>query len=203
MSSTRQLPLVGRHGELGTLCGSTGNIDGSGLGPGIERRLSTGRMSLRTLCSSAISTLEYHLTSTIGISTLHNNNVEGIMRNEKESGLLKLLNERKAWEAPRLTLISFDPDKVKAAAQAAARANDSDPFVYGRTVLHLSKGYELPSDVLRESHSKIKLRANEPKEALEKLSPVRKQMEERRLAEERNKAWNQYRAAKFIEEKVA
>lgn len=46
--------------------------------------------------------------------------------------------------APRPT---YAPRVLIDAATAHARANNSDPFAYGRVMLHMRQGLEFPSDI--------------------------------------------------------
>ena len=49
---------------------------------------------------------------------------------------------------------------IHEAARQWALWDNADPWAYGRMKMHLRRGYELPSDVLREANIKIAARYN-------------------------------------------
>jgi hypothetical protein len=80
-----------------------------------------------------------------------------------DSPLLQLLDQRfsslslgdgKAYRRPRAINLAA----LKAAADAHADVNQSDPFARARIVLHMRQGYALISDVLADAKSKQRAR---------------------------------------------
>ena len=114
------------------------------------------------------------------------------MIRRERSELLELLNSNAAWKLPPYKRPEVNVKRLEDAVRTHAIAEDSDPFAAGRIRLHLTKGYVLPSDTIKEASARINRRAAEPKEALAVLVPVKKTLEA-------NQAWNQHRTAVFIE----
>lgn len=119
------------------------------------------------------------------------------MKHERaRSELLALLNSRKAWDLPPYSIPTPNPMAYREAVGAYARANDSDPFAYGRAWLHVGMGYILASDMLHDAQSTITRRAHEPRAAFAALDSVKKQVDA-------DRAWNQHRSAMRKKEKGA
>lgn len=94
-----------------------------------------------------------------------------ITKLKSESGLVKLMNKRKAWAQPPHQPPKFDEQYERRAVQAArthAVANNSDPFAYGRAMLHLRQGYEYPSDMQKDADRAIGIRRAIPRKTQEK-----------------------------------
>ena len=115
----------------------------------------------------------------------------------EQSGLLDLLNARykmlglgqdKPYHKP-----VFDPSKVRAAALAYSQLESSDPFTYARAMLYMERGYELPSDILKDNTAALARRQQHNVTAVsEALAPIKRRIDE-------DRAWNQHRHAKYKE----
>lgn len=125
----------------------------------------------------------------------------------ERSALLELLNSRKSWDCgkderghPRPCPPYKEPNGVKRrdvehAAFMAARADDSDPFVYARLRHYIRRGYTLASDTLKSARSRLSLRSSEPNHGIsDVLENVKRQIDE-------DRAWNQHNAAEFERDK--
>lgn len=103
-----------------------------------------------------------------------------------EPELLKLLNSREAWALPEYKVPEYIPQQVERAVREASLLNNSDPFAAARMRLHLQRGYELPSDVIKDSINTIKRRSNEGSTVAEELAPLKKRLD-------MDVAWDQHK----------
>jgi hypothetical protein len=76
----------------------------------------------------------------------------------KTPGTLHLFNKRYTDVVQHLPTKYRKPEvtrgKIEAAATAAATWDNSDPFAYGRTALHVKQGYLDPEKVVEETHKR-------------------------------------------------
>jgi hypothetical protein len=90
--------------------------------------------------------------------------------NREKSGLLELLQERKAWtgyderRAQDLPVYAVPArteaqmSSVFAAARDHAAVNASDPFAHGRMLCHLTRGLDEPGAVAKAAKSAMEAR---------------------------------------------
>lgn len=113
----------------------------------------------------------------------------------ERSELLELLNSRKSWDLPAYKVPQYKPHeiaKIEEAARQHAALNDSDPFAYYRICLYMRLGFELASDISKESKSALSRRLHEPHVAFSALETVKRSVDA-------DRAWNQHRAAQYLE----
>jgi hypothetical protein len=124
----------------------------------------------------------------------------------EKSALLELLNSRKCWDCgkdergqPKPCPPYKEPSNVderanEHAAFMAARADDSDPFVYRRMRHYARRGYVLISDTLKSARSRLSLRANEASSGMKGLDRLKRELDE-------DWAWNQHNSQEYIKDK--
>jgi hypothetical protein len=61
------------------------------------------------------------------------------------------LGDGKPYRKPQ----RLDKSAVERAAKLHAQANRSDPYAYGRVMLHMRQGYELASDIIKEANGRL------------------------------------------------
>ena len=111
----------------------------------------------------------------------------------KASDLLKLLNDRQAWNLPEpYRMPHYDAATVTEAVQLERKADDSDPYAGARMRLYLNQGYDLPSDVAKSAQDRIK--ARQVAHAFDPLEKIKRKMDE-------DRAWNQHNSAEFLKHK--
>lgn len=123
----------------------------------------------------------------------------------EKSPLLELLNERKAWEAPgpyKYPVIGPTlQQRIDEAVRCVTTLHSSDPFIGRRVKLYLSRGYCLPSEVLKDCRNGVSQRAREPKgDTALNLHAAKRRLEEAKRKADADKAWNQHRAKQYLEE---
>lgn len=64
----------------------------------------------------------------------------------------------RAYRKPASALDDF---AVQKAATLHQRANPADPFAFGRIVLHMRQGYDLPSDVIASATARLERRGQD------------------------------------------
>lgn len=73
----------------------------------------------------------------------------------EQSELLKLLNQRAAWEGTpfsRPTWSAVEKANIISIANLWGRAHPADPFAEMRMRLYMLQGLELPSDILKQAN---------------------------------------------------
>jgi len=83
------------------------------------------------------------------------------MAAKQENELLKLLNSRRVWTFPEFRERNWSEQelaKIDEAAQLHARAYASDPHAYNRMRMHLRRGLDDASAVLKDAQDKITAR---------------------------------------------
>lgn len=117
-----------------------------------------------------------------------------------ESELLKLLNNRKAWEGGEFKPPVLGPAYIAASAKAEAciqRVDNSDPFAAPRARMFMLRGIELPSDMAKDCHSREALRRKEKIVADDALVAAKETAQAKQKKIDADKAWNQFHAAEY------